>query len=837
MVICRRVLVALVLIGCFCGSAVHAQTAIPLQEAVSSGLAIVEISGISISYQQPMVRIMISQVSDSTPPLVVSKGLVLTSEDPSFADVIIAHDSTVTLEPGEIKTLKLYAFSLDLTRSFPPPKVLYSIRGMSSDASLLTLLDRIEDQHAEGGLAAQLAVWMQVMGYSLDRIEKTLGVSLTKYHAATLSLLAPPPGGSQAMTAPVPNSGEAGTDSPDSAASQAEIPVPIIIIGGAILLLVASLGYLFWMRRSKSLSEAPSPAAPYQQVPVPPPSGEERCSGCGNPKSQCTCAGRPQPGLREPGSPFIVAAELESSEAKVVRSGPRLVAVEGDCAGQEYYLPPEGDCLLSRAELPFVTIALSTISAPHALIRLDKRPYRIKDLNSGNGTMVDGRRLPVLRKVPGQEQIALHDGSQVVLGDVAFTFEEAPPLLRDSQGNLYPLQAGARTIITRVSLPCCEIQDRTVSAPHALIRRDATYYTVRDLNSGNNTEVGIPVAEGFHFLSSDAPRNLRDGARLCLGHALLEMRDEPQPIHAGLPRRVDSYRIVGMVGVGGMAYVLDGRGPQGERVAVKIPKEVLAYDASFRERFERETNSMKRLEHPNIVRVLEVGQVKRGRHLVADMGLQYIVMSFIDGCSLSCLLADEQPLPDQISAEIVRHVAQALQHAHEKGVIHRDIKPSNILISRAGEILITDFGIARAQDEAPITQLGELLCSPQYVSPEHFTNKKIDERSDIYSLGVVLYQMLTGKVPFNGNAPPQTVLSRHQSEEPVPPREIRGDVPPELAAIALKCLAKEPGERFDSAEALLAELPSAESAAAILAHMVAAASDKQGKPQTCAQDR
>ena len=813
MVICRRVLLALVLIGCFCGPAVHAQTAIPLQEAVSNSLVTVEISGISIAFQQPMIRMMISQVSDSTPSLVVSKGLVLTSEDPSFADVIIAHDSAVTLRPGETKTLKLYAFSLDLTRSFPPPEALYSIRGMSSDAGLLLLLGRIEDQHTEGDLAAQLAVWMQVMGYSLERIEETLGVSLTGYHTATLSLLDLPPGGTQAMTAPAVSSGGRGTDSPVSAASQAEVPVPTIVIGGAILLLAAALGYLFWMRRSKSLSEAPSPP------------GEERCPGCGNPEGQCTCEGRVQPG-----SPFMVADELEPSEAKVVRSGPRLVAVEGDCAGQEYYLPPEGDCLLSRAELALVTIALPTISAPHALIRLDKRPYRIKDLNSGNGTIVEGRRLPVSRRVPEQEQVALHDGNRVVFGDVAFTFEEAPPLLRDSQGKPYPLRAGVRMIITRVSLPCCEIQDRTVSAPHALIRRDADYYTVRDLNSGNNTEVGIPVAEGFYFLGSDAPRNLRDGARLRLGRVLLEMRDEPQPVSPGLPRRLDSYRIVGVVGVGGMAYVLDGRGPQGERVAVKVPKEVLAYDESFRERFKRETESMKRLEHPNIVRVLEVGEIKRGRHLVGDMGLQYIVMSYIDGCSLSRLLADEQPLPDQAATEIVRHVAQALQHAHEKGVIHRDIKPSNILISREGEILITDFGIARAQGEATITQPGELPCSPQYVSPEHFTNKKLDEHSDIYSLGIVLYQMLTGKVPFNGNAPLQTVLSRHQYEEPVPPKEIRGDVPPELAAIALKCLAKEPEKRFDSAEALLAELPPPESAAAILARMVAAAAGKRGTP-------
>jgi serine/threonine-protein kinase len=309
------------------------------------------------------------------------------------------------------------------------------------------------------------------------------------------------------------------------------------------------------------------------------------------------------------------------------------------------------------------------------------------------------------------------------------------------------------------------------------------------------------------------------------------MRDQPQPAPAGLPRRIDSYQIVGMVGVGGMAYVLDGRGPQGERVAVKIPKEVLAYDESFRERFKRETNSMARLEHPNIVRVLAVGQIKEGRHLVGDMGLQYIVMNYVDGCSLSRLLAGGEPLPDHVAAGVVRHVAQALQHAHKKGVIHRDIKPSNILISREGQVLLTDFGIARAQGEATITQPGELPCSPQYVSPEHFTNQKVDEQSDIYSLGVVLYQMLTGKVPFDGNAPLQTVLFRHQSEEPVPPKEIRGDVPAELAAVALKCLSKEPTERFDSAEALLAALPPWEPAAAALARMVAEALGKGDKPR------
>jgi pSer/pThr/pTyr-binding forkhead associated (FHA) protein len=519
----------------------------------------------------------------------------------------------------------------------------------------------------------------------------------------------------------------------------------------------------------------------------------------------------------------------ETGKAHLFPSGPRLVALDGDCAGQDYDLSPVGDCLLSRAELPIVTIAQFTISAPHALIRMDKLPYRIKDLNSGNGTIVDGRRLDVGRESPGQKQATLQDGIQVVFGDIAFTFEETPPLLRDSRGKPYALQAGSRTIISRTPLTTRVVRDGTVSAPQTLIRREADGYTVRDLNSGNGTEVGNPVAKGFDYLSCDEPQTLRDGARLRLGHVLLEMRDKPQSARAGLPRHIDSYRIVGMVGVGGMAYVLEGRGPQGERVAVKIPKEVLAYDESFRERFRRETKSMERLEHPNIVRVLQVGEVKRGRHLVGDMGLQYIVMSYIDGCSLSRLLAEGQSLPDQVAVEIVRHVAQALQHAHEKGVIHRDIKPSNILISRKGEILITDFGIARAQGDATITRPGELPCSPQYVSPEHFTNKKVDEQSDLYSLGVVLYQMLTGKVPFDGNAPIQTVLFRHQSEEPVPPEEIRGDVPPGLAAIALKCLAKEPAERFDSAEALLAMLPPPEPAAAILVRMVAEASGKRDR--------
>jgi serine/threonine-protein kinase len=231
---------------------------------------------------------------------------------------------------------------------------------------------------------------------------------------------------------------------------------------------------------------------------------------------------------------------------------------------------------------------------------------------------------------------------------------------------------------------------------------------------------------------------------------------------------------------------------------------------------------MERLDHPRIVPIIDVGEDKSGGFLVNGMGLQYIAMEYVDGCALDRLLVSEELLDEDLIVEVMCRVAEGLQHAHSKGVIHRDVKPSNFLVSRQGQILITDFGIAWATGEAAITKDGERPGSPHYISPEQAAGRSaaIDARSDIYSLGIVLYQMITGRVPFDGDTPAPTILIKHRSELPLPPTEVRADVPEDLARVAMKCLEKDPDARYQTAQALIDDLPARPSAASKLARLV-----------------
>lgn len=259
----------------------------------------------------------------------------------------------------------------------------------------------------------------------------------------------------------------------------------------------------------------------------------------------------------------------------------------------------------------------------------------------------------------------------------------------------------------------------------------------------------------------------------------------------------DEFSVGELLGEGGFAAVFRVRERALNRdVAVKVLDLGLTPSPSLAERFVREARTSAQLEHAHIVPIYKVGGYRNE--------VLYIVMRCLDGPSLRQLLERHTRLAVSDAARIARQVAEALGYAHRHGVVHRDVKPDNILLDRAGHVLVTDFGIAKAAQKASVSQLtteGMVVGTPHYMSPEQATGERVDARSDIYALGIVLYQMLTGVPPFDGDSA-QAILMKQATGTPAPVRRLRRRVPPELAAVIDRMLAKDPAERFQTAEAL-----------------------------------
>ena len=260
------------------------------------------------------------------------------------------------------------------------------------------------------------------------------------------------------------------------------------------------------------------------------------------------------------------------------------------------------------------------------------------------------------------------------------------------------------------------------------------------------------------------------------------------------------YAIIERVGTGGMAEVYRARDELlGREVAVKVLSERFSRDRSFVERFRREAQAAANLNHPNIVSLFDYG---------SDDGTYFIVMEFIDGSSLSDIVHREGALMPERAAEIASDVAKALERAHAQGLVHRDIKSGNIMITRTGQTKVTDFGIARAvgrDGEQTMTQTGMVIGTAAYLSPEQAQGNPVDGRSDVYSLGVVLFEMLTGRTPFSGDSA-LSIAYKHVREDARPPSELNRDVSPQLDAITLKALAKNPDNRYSTAAEMSEDL-------------------------------
>jgi len=262
----------------------------------------------------------------------------------------------------------------------------------------------------------------------------------------------------------------------------------------------------------------------------------------------------------------------------------------------------------------------------------------------------------------------------------------------------------------------------------------------------------------------------------------------------------DRYRIGELIGRGGMASVYRGHDlTLGRDVAIKILKRELAADSTFRTRFRLEAQAASRMSHPTIVRVFDAGEDSETDADGTVHPVPYIVMELVSGRLLKDIISDGPvPIPDAL--RYTDGILEALEYSHRAGVVHRDIKPGNVMVTPAGQTKVMDFGIARAVSDSSSTvaETTAIIGTAAYFSPEQAKGEPVDSRADVYSSGVVLYELLTGRTPFRGESP-VAVAYQHVSETPVPPSELVDSVPRSLDAVALRALAKDPFQRYQDA--------------------------------------
>ena len=257
------------------------------------------------------------------------------------------------------------------------------------------------------------------------------------------------------------------------------------------------------------------------------------------------------------------------------------------------------------------------------------------------------------------------------------------------------------------------------------------------------------------------------------------------------------YEIIEKIGSGGMATVYKAKCRVLNRnVAIKILKDEFANDTEFIKRFQVEAQSAASLSHQNIVSIFDVGK---------DDSMHYIVMELIEGKTLKEIIVEKGKIPWKDAVKIAAQIASGLNQAHNHHIVHRDIKPHNIIITKDGVAKVTDFGIAKAVSNSTINAFGSTIGSVHYFSPEHARGGYTDEKSDIYSLGVVLYEMCTGKLPFDAETPVSVAL-KHLQEQPEAPKSINSEIPDALNLIILKAMQKEVANRYASAKAFYDDL-------------------------------
>lgn len=276
--------------------------------------------------------------------------------------------------------------------------------------------------------------------------------------------------------------------------------------------------------------------------------------------------------------------------------------------------------------------------------------------------------------------------------------------------------------------------------------------------------------------------------RMCV--AAIVRTEEP-------PRTLGRFRIDGVLGAGGMGVVYRAFDRElQEPVAIKtLRPEAMSTDAVALDRFKQEIRLARKIAHRNVVRTYDLGEVK---------GTYYLTMEFVEGTSLKSLIQSRGRLPVPVTLTIGKQLCRALEVAHEQGVIHRDIKPQNMVLEPSGFLKVMDFGIARLANPPQgkgLTEAGMSIGTPDYMSPEQLQGLDLDPRSDLYSAGVVLFECVTGRVPFEADTP-WTLIAKHLEEEPPNPRTLNGEVPETLAAVILKAMSRKAQDRYQTAASM-----------------------------------
>jgi eukaryotic-like serine/threonine-protein kinase len=295
----------------------------------------------------------------------------------------------------------------------------------------------------------------------------------------------------------------------------------------------------------------------------------------------------------------------------------------------------------------------------------------------------------------------------------------------------------------------------------------------------------------------------------------------------------DRYELDGVVGRGGMAEVYRARDLRLDRiVAIKTLRTDLARDQTFQARFRREAQSSASLNNPSIVAVYDTGE-----DMSSGLPVPYIVMEFVDGRTVRDLLIEGHRLLPERTLEIVSGVLRALEYSHQAGIVHRDIKPGNVMVTKNGDIKVMDFGIARAMSDtqSTMTQTAQVIGTAQYLSPEQARGERVDARSDLYSTGCLMYELLTGRPPFTGDSP-VAIAYQHVRENPIPPSRLDPSLPPWADSIVLKAMAKSTSDRYQSAAEMQADIQRAASGMQVAAAMPQTRLDYYGEyPQRTQQ--